>query len=103
MAAKSMTRHGESRIVREMEASENRARRSLVALLFALLPACERPCIPSTESVLEAAIAAHGGRERLAQLDNLRVVSSGLFKQRIPFKRILLFRAPSTWAMDLQA
>jgi hypothetical protein len=46
-------------------------------------------------------VAAHGGRQNLVHLENLKVVSKGRFKNRVDFWRTLLFRAPATWSMRI--
>lgn len=53
-------------------------------------------------ALLDAAIAAHGGRDRLAQLDNLRVVSEAHFKGTLPMRRTVHWCGAGTWAMALE-
>jgi hypothetical protein len=53
-------------------------------------------------ALLDAAITAHGGRDRLAQLDDLRVVSEAHFKGTLPMRRTVHWRGAGTWAMALE-
>ena len=49
---------------------------------------------------MEAAIAAHGGRERLARFDNVKVIGHARFKGRLELTGTASFVAPATWAVE---
>lgn len=56
---------------------------------------------PSAAELLRAAVAAHGGADALAELDDLRVSSSVVFRDGVRLERSLHFRLPSSLAMRI--
>jgi hypothetical protein len=66
--------------------------------MLAFLCACENQQDPHV--LVAAAIEAHGGRERLARLDNVKVVGRGRFKGQVEMTGTVSFVAPVTWAVD---
>ena len=75
---------------------------ALAAAAIVLLAAgYTRGSASDPRALLDAAIAAHGGREALARFDDFRVVSDVAFKGQPGFVRTLNFRAPATWSMQV--
>lgn len=72
-----------------------------LGICLLVLAGCRAKADP--RATLEAAIAAHGGRERLQRFDQLVVESSGNYKGQLPFVRTLHYRAPDTWSMTIRA
>lgn len=74
-------------------------------LLTALAPACHWASGTRTpeeaRSLLRTAIEAHGGHDRLAQFDDFRIVSSGIFKRSAPFRRTVHYRGAAHWSMSV--
>lgn len=66
-----------------------------------MLTACACAQRSSPRDLLERSVEAHGGRARLATLDNLEVVSHGRFKGKVDFTRRLSYRAPDAWRMRI--
>lgn len=49
---------------------------------------------------MAAAIAAHGGAEQLAHLDNVKITGHGRFKEQVEITGTTSFVAPATWATE---
>lgn len=78
----------------------------VAAALAVLVGACQRATGPTTadeaRALLSAAIEAQGGRAALSQLDDVRIVSQGRFKDSLPFRRTIHYRAADTWSMAIE-
>lgn len=74
----------------------------MAPILVAALLSCGGGCRggPDPRALVDAAIEAHGGRERLAAFDNVKVVARGRFKGTLEMTGFISFVAPSTWAID---
>lgn len=85
----------------------HRARHGLRVLLCALLAACRSAAGPvdaeAGRALLQTAIAAHGGRERLARFDDVRIVSELTFKGQVPLRRTVDWRDSDNWSMAIDA
>lgn len=53
------------------------------------------------ESLLRAAILAHGGEARMTALGSLRIVGDGVHGGRDPFRRIMQFGSRERWSMTV--
>lgn len=77
------------------------------AVVMTLLTACQRGAGPSASdqarALLHSAIEAHGGRDRLAQFNDFRIVSRILFKNRATLSRSVNYRGPEHWSMMVTA
>lgn len=78
-----------------------RAVRALLLVSALLLTACAEPPGEPAE-VLARAIQAHGGREALSRLDNLRVESEVLYKGQLRLQRTIDWQGPENWSMTLR-
>ncbi|HEX3679630.1 MAG TPA: UbiA family prenyltransferase [Galbitalea sp.] len=59
--------------------------------------------VAESKALVEQAVAAHGGLQNIAHLENMKVISRGRFKEHTEFRRTLQFRAPGTWSMRIEA
>lgn len=73
----------------------------IAALMALALVGCRGGPVQDPAALLQAAVAAHGGAEKLAQLDDLKVVSDVMFKGQMAMRRTVHWRGARTWAMAL--
>lgn len=71
-------------------------------LLLGVLAGCRECGDQRAKALILAATEAHGGVEALRRLDNVALVCSGTFKQRLHFTRRLDARLPSQWVMEVR-
>ncbi len=87
--------------------STSNARMRALALVVSLLLAagCRPGPDPASRAkavkVLDAAIEAHGGRERLRAFENFHLTSEGSFKGAASFRRTVDYLGPEHWAMTV--
>jgi hypothetical protein len=76
--------------------------RQAAGVLLAMLMVSSSACRDGQDArnLVQAAIEAHGGRERLAALDNVKVLGRGRFKGQLETTGTISFVAPATWAVE---
>lgn len=81
-----------------------RMTRVFPALLLAIATLTVSGCRSRSEAValVNAAIEAHGGREALARLDNVSVVSEVRFKDQAPLTRLFEAAGADEWMMEIK-
>jgi hypothetical protein len=70
----------------------------VVAAVLSFVCACNRK--PDPRELVEAAIEAHGGREQLARLNNVKLIGRGRFKGQLEIVGTISFVAPDTFATE---
>lgn len=57
----------------------------------------EVPAADTAEALLERAIAAHGGPDKLRALDHMRVEGKGTYMGAMPYTSVMRYAAPGSW------
>lgn len=71
-----------------------------VGVLLVSVSACQPEQDP--RALVDAAVEAHGGRERLAAFDNVKIIGRGRFKGQLETTGTISFVAPAAWAVEVR-